>query len=1376
MLCLAWLMACVTTGTCKADALDNWTWRNPVPIGFSPLTGVAYGNGVWVALADDGSVYVSSDTINWEDANTGPANFNSLAFVNGEFIVVGDYGTIATSSDGLNWQSQNSGTDRDLMGIAFGNGMFVAVGDFGTALTSLDGVNWTNSNSGTGEDLEGIAFGNGVFVAVGNDNVIVTSTDNSTSTTSPLGISWTIQNPANYPALLSKSLTKIAFGGGVFMAMDNSGNTVQVSPDGVQWILTNNPGLYPAPTNQWPDVPITGIAYGKGQFVTVSGSFSNESQVMPTTLTGSSGLLTGLAAVVSGTWTDSLELLPSGYESGLGVANAVTYGNGVYVAVGSDVSGKLGNVWISNDGYYWGSRLTGYPDQNGEEDPDPNPTAFQDLNAAAYGDNTFVVVGDGGEIATSSWTPVTGLDGITWEERVPGTNAYDLTGVAYGNGLWVTVGPGAILTSTDAVAWAQTSGSTAAFQSIAFGNNTFVAVGSSGIGASANGATWTPGTITSVGSTTASLTSVTYGNGAFVGIGTCSTTVLVTTSTTIVSGTTKTTMPVTTSVTTTTEAALVSTNGTFWTEHPIQAANGSLLSVAFNNGTYVTTGSSGAIFESPDGVNWLQDRAVTPNNLNGVAGSNGEFVAAGDNGTLLTSTDGVVWSARATTNARPQDLNAVAFGYGTFLVVGAKGTILQSQTLDGVGPTAATGVGTSAGAGVIVLTGTVNPNGKQTNVAFEYSTDQNALKWDGSLYYSIVEAWGGGATATTLPTIVPAGFGPVVVSTTVSGLGSEEYYFRVEASNTDGESQGEIVMANPITPVITSAPTTLGVEGAPFTFQIAADNVPTSYAATGLPAGLNVDPSSGVISGTPTVTGTFAANLTATNGGGTGPGTLQIAIVLPNASEITSALYVSANEGLPFSYSILGTNYPDSFSAANLPAGLSIDTTTGIVSGTAAVFGNFAATITASNAGGGDQETLNFTILPLQPAITSAPTITGTSGQPLQYQIQANGNANIYGATGLPPGLVLDTQTGLISGTPTVGGTYGATLQAGNGGGEGTATLNFLIDTTLDTLAGHYQGLGVGGSLILATLDTKGDFTGKITAGGATYDIKGKLNQYGTYSNTIKVGGAYLEITLAAETPAALTGSVTVDLDGTSTTYYLSASQVGAFTASTLPPGLEGYYTAILLSSSNAAEEGASSAPGFGTMTVSPAGAIRLTGRLGDGTPFTAQSHLNADGITWPLFVKLYPGGHPGLIEGTMTFNQNSESDCAGTLYWTKPTQTSGKYYQAGFTTTTALEAARYVAPPLASGTGVITIGGGDLNPSAVTDNLTIATDGKATPVNKEVTLSIDTGKGAFTGDFTDPDTNEKTPYWGVIYQKAPAEGFGLFLGTDQAGSVDISQ
>ena len=53
-------------------------------------------------------------------------------------------------------------------------------------------------------------------------------------------------------------------------------------------------------------------------------------------------------------------------------------------------------------------------------------------------------------------------------------------------------------------------------------------------------------------------------------------------------------------------------------------------------------------------------------------------------------------------------------------------------------------------------------------------------------------------------------------------------------------------------PVISSLPTANGTVGVAFTYQIAASNSPTSYSATGLPAGLSVSTSTGKITGTPT--------------------------------------------------------------------------------------------------------------------------------------------------------------------------------------------------------------------------------------------------------------------------------------------------------------------------------------------------------------------------------------------------------------------------------------------------------------------------------------------------------------------------------------------
>ena len=57
-----------------------------------------------------------------------------------------------------------------------------------------------------------------------------------------------------------------------------------------------------------------------------------------------------------------------------------------------------------------------------------------------------------------------------------------------------------------------------------------------------------------------------------------------------------------------------------------------------------------------------------------------------------------------------------------------------------------------------------------------------------------------------------------------------------------------------IKPAITSANKASGAVGVPFTFQVTAANGATSYAASGLPAGLAINPSTGLISGTGVIT------------------------------------------------------------------------------------------------------------------------------------------------------------------------------------------------------------------------------------------------------------------------------------------------------------------------------------------------------------------------------------------------------------------------------------------------------------------------------------------------------------------------------------------
>lgn len=83
-------------------------------------------------------------------------------------------------------------------------------------------------------------------------------------------------------------------------------------------------------------------------------------------------------------------------------------------------------------------------------------------------------------------------------------------------------------------------------------------------------------------------------------------------------------------------------------------------------------------------------------------------------------------------------------------------------------------------------------------------------------------------------------------------------------------------------PVINSPTTASGTVGVPFEYQITATNGPTSYGAAGLPLGLSVNTSSGLISGTPRQAGVYAVELSASNAGGTGVKILTLIIDEPS--------------------------------------------------------------------------------------------------------------------------------------------------------------------------------------------------------------------------------------------------------------------------------------------------------------------------------------------------------------------------------------------------------------------------------------------------------------------------------------------------------------
>jgi hypothetical protein len=119
----------------------------------------------------------------------------------------------------------------------------------------------------------------------------------------------------------------------------------------------------------------------------------------------------------------------------------------------------------------------------------------------------------------------------------------------------------------------------------------------------------------------------------------------------------------------------------------------------------------------------------------------------------------------------------------------------------------------------------------------------------------------------------------------------------------------------------------------------------------------------------------------------------------------------------------------------------------------------------------GTISTTNCTTSAVTLAITSPLTSSSVYGSAYSYAITASGGATAYNAVGLPAGLSIDTVTGIISGTPTVGiGTYNIDISATDGVGTDTKTLVLTITAKNLTISGVAADNKVYDRTLTATL------------------------------------------------------------------------------------------------------------------------------------------------------------------------------------------------------------------------------------------------------------------------------------------------------------------
>ena len=210
------------------------------------------------------------------------------------------------------------------------------------------------------------------------------------------------------------------------------------------------------------------------------------------------------------------------------------------------------------------------------------------------------------------------------------------------------------------------------------------------------------------------------------------------------------------------------------------------------------------------------------------------------------------------------------------------------------------------------------------------------------------------------------------------------------------------------------------------------------------------------------VTNTFYNGSNFVTGTVTSAATLTVTSAPPT---ITSLLADVGQQGQPYTYQITALHSPLSFDAKFLPAGLTVDPQTGIISGTPLESGTFGVLLRTFNACDSDAETLVLTITSSAPSIISSLNASGMENQPFSYQIRATFNPTSFGAQSLPVGLIVNPSSGLITGTPIYAGTYFSTISASNQWGVGSATLRItvanaiisglMIDTTTFTYNYH---------------------------------------------------------------------------------------------------------------------------------------------------------------------------------------------------------------------------------------------------------------------------------------------------------------------------------
>jgi len=274
-------------------------------------------------------------------------------------------------------------------------------------------------------------------------------------------------------------------------------------------------------------------------------------------------------------------------------------------------------------------------------------------------------------------------------------------------------------------------------------------------------------------------------------------------------------------------------------------------------------------------------------------------------------------------------------------------------------------------AGVTAIAG-----GRVHSVALKSDGTLAAWGWDYFGQSTVPAAFSGGNTVNGAlsydPTLLTVTFTPSTLLTS-----NAAYFARIWGIT----SLTGISLANPVTwsftasdaVTITTAALPGGMVAAPYSQTLLASGGKPPFAWTesgDLPTGLSLD-GAGVIQGTPTVTGTFDFTVQVTDVNGISA-TKALSIVVQGALTITTETLPVATTTIDYSQTLAASGgsatYAWSISSGVLPSGLSLNGTTGVISGTPTATGIFIFTVRVTD-GTGASAQKSYTVAAIIPSV-----------------------------------------------------------------------------------------------------------------------------------------------------------------------------------------------------------------------------------------------------------------------------------------------------------------------------------------------------------------------------------------------------------------------